>query len=274
MLRRLCSSQLCRRLSLVWPRLIVAALEQSCVAWNETPAGCHAPKLRAGAARERGAARTDGRNVVVVRFDAWCPADAPGTGNCYDSLGDTFAWLATILAITACFVHFHRVELNFVSKGWKRIRRKFDEEVPELSHRSVKTPNSLRRPSWRILSLRRCSPALSSSSGLWTGNGTMDLALSSGSCGAIEALNITAQPQKFVTASCQPSVQQVSGCHVVAHDKDCRTDETPEDSTDAELTLDWTGNSWAGTLSMTFDSDLDGCTGTYAVLGHPGQTEE
>ena len=63
---------------------LVSALEHSCAAWNDALAGCRAPRLRFAGVRDHGAARTDGRNLVVVRADTWCPADALGTSACYD----------------------------------------------------------------------------------------------------------------------------------------------------------------------------------------------
>ena len=62
---------------------LVAALDGEVANWNRAlGAGC-SPRLVVGGLHAAGAAREDGRNVVVVRTDAWCPPDQPQLG-CYD----------------------------------------------------------------------------------------------------------------------------------------------------------------------------------------------
>lgn len=61
----------------------VQALDDEAQAWNDALRGCAAPKLVVGPPRPNGAARDDGRNVVVLLASSWCPADRRGIEPCY-----------------------------------------------------------------------------------------------------------------------------------------------------------------------------------------------
>jgi hypothetical protein len=63
---------------------LTAALEEGARQWNGALRGCKAPELRVGGAVSAGAARTDGRNLVVVLGERWCPADRASDVTCYD----------------------------------------------------------------------------------------------------------------------------------------------------------------------------------------------
>jgi hypothetical protein len=65
------------------PADLVAALTREAEAWNTALMSCNAPRVRVGELREAGAARDDGRSVVVVRADRWCPPDGAAFG-CYE----------------------------------------------------------------------------------------------------------------------------------------------------------------------------------------------
>lgn len=63
---------------------LVEALTAESAGWNEALTGCSAvPRLRVGAVRPSGSARTDGHNVVVVLASSWCPADRRPIDPCY-----------------------------------------------------------------------------------------------------------------------------------------------------------------------------------------------
>lgn len=66
------------------PLDLLAPLEAEADAWNRALAGCKSPRLHITALRSAGSARQDGRNLVVVRADTWCPADGAAFG-CYDA---------------------------------------------------------------------------------------------------------------------------------------------------------------------------------------------
>jgi hypothetical protein len=63
---------------------LLDALDQETQAWNDALAGCGAPRLRTAPLRGNGAAREDGRNVVVISASSWCPADNQGLPACYE----------------------------------------------------------------------------------------------------------------------------------------------------------------------------------------------
>ncbi len=63
---------------------LVRALEQEADAWNRALEGCHVPRLRVAPLRANGGSRDDGRSVVVVLGESWCPADAKSRSACYD----------------------------------------------------------------------------------------------------------------------------------------------------------------------------------------------
>jgi hypothetical protein len=63
---------------------LTAALEEGARQWNRALRGCNAPELRVGGAVSAGAARTDGRNLVVVLGELWCPTDRASDVTCYD----------------------------------------------------------------------------------------------------------------------------------------------------------------------------------------------
>jgi hypothetical protein len=66
------------------PEEFLTALRTEADAWNAAVGACNAPRLRIDELRRAGGAREDGRNLVVLRADRWCPADDVGFG-CYES---------------------------------------------------------------------------------------------------------------------------------------------------------------------------------------------
>ncbi|MDP9035849.1 MAG: hypothetical protein M3O50_13695, partial [Myxococcota bacterium] len=54
---------------------LIQALQSAARAWNESLETCAVPRLRIRMPALGGAARVDGRSVVVIRSDAWCPTD-------------------------------------------------------------------------------------------------------------------------------------------------------------------------------------------------------
>ncbi|MDP9149360.1 MAG: M10 family metallopeptidase domain-containing protein [Myxococcota bacterium] len=63
---------------------LVLALQSAARAWNEPLETCAVPRVRIRTPTPGGAARVDGRSVVVLRSDAWCPADRRDPSDCYD----------------------------------------------------------------------------------------------------------------------------------------------------------------------------------------------
>lgn len=64
--------------------VLTSALQQGIDAWNEALRGCKAPTLKLGRIWPAGAAREDGRNVVVINGAYWCPEDRAAVLGCYD----------------------------------------------------------------------------------------------------------------------------------------------------------------------------------------------
>jgi hypothetical protein len=97
-----------------------AALLTEAEAWNAAAEPCRAPRLRVAALREAGAAREDGRNVVVLRADRWCPADGAAFG-CYEGARQAITHLHPYLDRAgehAGEVREADIEINAVNYRW------------------------------------------------------------------------------------------------------------------------------------------------------------
>jgi len=102
------------------PAELVAALTVEAEAWNAALEPCRTPRLRVGELREAGGAREDGRNVVVVRADRWCPVDGAAFG-CYDASREAITHVRPYLDREGAHVGEIReadIEVNALNFRW------------------------------------------------------------------------------------------------------------------------------------------------------------